>query len=59
MSTPVKTTGGAMKRTSIELPDDLHRQLKVMSAETNRPMNALMVEAIDSFVKSKQEETKE
>jgi len=48
-----------MKRTSIELPEELHRQLKVMAAETNRPMNALMVEALDAFVKSKQQENNE
>lgn len=48
-----------MKRTSIELPEELHRQLKVMAAETNRPMNALMVEALDAFVKSKQQQGSE
>lgn len=45
-----------MKRTTIELPDKLHTQLKVLSVERSRTMNSMLVEAVESFLEKQRHE---
>jgi len=40
------------------MPDDLHKALKVLAAELSKPMNALIIEAVEAKLKSARKENK-
>ncbi len=41
---------GAMTKTTLRLPTDLHRRLKVLAVQQGRHMEALAAEALEHYV---------
>lgn len=46
-----------VKRVTVQLEDDLHKEVKVWAAQNEVSMNDVFVEAIKSYIKSNAEES--